>query len=610
MKKLHYFTHRYIDWVIRLGRLRFSLLGLVIVAVLALSVQVFLSLLINNSIRWRDILRSVALGLCTAPFVIYFFTLLVERLERSRVTLSNTVASLRKEVSERMLAEQKLSEALSHLEKNNRDKMTLMATISHELRTPLNGIIGLSRILLDDPLTEQQRNYLRTINLSASSLGYIFSDIIDLEKIDSQRIELNRQPTDFPTLLNDIDNFGHLMARQKNLNFHFYCDENLPQGLWLDRARLCQVLWNLISNAVKFTDSGDISLKLQNLGEDQYLFTIKDSGCGIAPEEQNAVFEMYYQGKDNQHRAAGSGIGLAISKNLAQLMQGDLEVESELGKGATFNFRFYAAPATLPETVINQPISALAVLLVEDVELNIIVAKTTLEKLGHQVDVARNGQEAISLFEQKDYDLLLLDIKLPDMSGFEIAQYLRHRYEQGIYDYLPPLIAFTANVMQSEEEYHAQGMDGVLRKPLSISELQQCLRQFFDDVDDSFTETPALQANPYINTSLIDILGKKQSLKNLQLFKEEMPHYLADLKQTYQAYLDGQKTAADVADIAHKIKGACASMGLIRLQELAELAQHSETPTWANSISIWVTTMEYHWLQDAQILQDYLEEMP
>ena len=219
MKNLKYFARRYVDWVIRLGRVRFSLLGLVILAVLALSAQILLSFFITNQIDWRDVVRSIIFGLFTAPFVIYFFTLLVEQLERSRLDLSKTVSRLQNEISERIQAEQKLSIALNNLEKSNRDKGTLLATISHELRTPLNGIIGLSRILLDDQLSAQQRNYLKTINISAVSLGYIFSDIIDLDKFDTQRLELNFQPTDLNSLLNDIQNFAILMSEPKNLQF-------------------------------------------------------------------------------------------------------------------------------------------------------------------------------------------------------------------------------------------------------------------------------------------------------------------------------------------------------------------------------------------------------
>ncbi|HHF3713131.1 TPA: histidine kinase dimerization/phospho-acceptor domain-containing protein, partial [Haemophilus influenzae] len=164
MKNFKYFAQSYVDWVIRLGRLRFSLLGVMILAVLALCTQILFSLFIVHQISWVDIFRSVTFGLLTAPFVIYFFTLLVEKLEHSRLDLSSSVNRLENEVAERIAAQKKLSQALEKLEKNSRDKSTLLATISHEFRTPLNGIVGLSQILLDDELDDLQRNYLKTIN--------------------------------------------------------------------------------------------------------------------------------------------------------------------------------------------------------------------------------------------------------------------------------------------------------------------------------------------------------------------------------------------------------------------------------------------------------------
>ncbi len=324
MKNFRYFAQRYVDWVIRLGRVRFSLLGIAILAILALCIQILLSTLFSDGIHWSDIVRSITFGLFTAPFVIYFFTLLVERLERSRLELSKTLA---------------------RLEKNNRDKSTLLATISHELRTPLNGIIGLSRILLDDKLTEQQQNYLNTINLSAVSLGHIFSDIIDLDKIDSKRIELNIQPCDFHSLLNDFYNFGTLMAEQKGLKFSLNRMKIYLIGFISTVLVISQILWNLIGNAVKFTDKGEVILTVQKIQDNQYQFSVTDTGAGIAPCELDKIFTMYYQVKDNIHRSAGSGIGLAISKNLAQLMQGDLTVESELDKGSTFYLTIIADKA-------------------------------------------------------------------------------------------------------------------------------------------------------------------------------------------------------------------------------------------------------------------------
>lgn len=609
MKNLKYFAQRYVDWVIKLGRVRFSLLGLVILAIFALSAQILLSLFITNRIEWMDLVRSIIFGLFTAPFVIYFFTLLVEQLERSRLDLSKTVGRLQNEVSERIQAEKNLSIALDKLEKNNRDKGTLLATISHELRTPLNGIIGLSRILLDDQLSAQQRNYLKTINISAVSLGHIFSDIIDLDKLDTKRLELNLKPTDLNALLNDIRNFAVLMAEPKNLSFSLEIESPLPELLYLDRARLSQILWNLLSNAMKFTEKGSVTLKVSVPEEGVYQFSVADTGSGIAQCELDNIFKMYYQVKENTNRSSGSGIGLAVSKNLAQLMNGDLSVESAVGKGSIFNLIIRAD--TVETTINHTPVQPLhlSVLLVEDIELNVIVAKSVLEKLGHHVDVAMNGKEAISLFERNIYDIVLLDIKLPDMSGFDIADYLRKKYEDGIYDFLPPLVAFTANVMQSEEDYQAKGMDGVLRKPLSLDELRQCFYRFFpEEADYSAAESLGQSGAKHntLNVELIYLLGKTQMGENLQLFKQTMPNYLNELHQAFRAYQKNHYLAQQVADLAHKIKGAAASLGLLTIQEWAEKMQHNETEDWNWCIELWLNQLDESWENNVKELENYL----
>ncbi|OOF88138.1 ATP-binding protein [Rodentibacter ratti] len=607
MKNFKHFAQRYVDWVIKLGRVRFSLLGLFILAVLALGAQTLLSLFITNQIDWMVLVRSIIFGLFTAPFVIYFLTLLVEQLERSRRDLSKTVLRLRNEVSERTIAEKKLSIALDNLEKHNREKSSLLATISHELRTPLNGIIGLSHILLDDQLSEQQRNYLKTINLSAVNLGYIFSDIIDLDKFDTQRLELNFEPINLNELLNDIQNFAILMVEPKNLKFVLEIEPNLPDLLYLDRARLSQILLNLIGNAVKFTEKGTVKLSVHALEKNIYRFRVSDTGRGIAECELDNIFKMYYRVKENTNRSSGSGIGLAISKNLALLMKGDIKVESQLGIGSTFDLTIYAEEAQpIHNYEPTQPLN-LSVLLVEDIELNVLVAKNVLEKLGHHVDVAMNGKDAIKLFERNTYDIILLDIKLPDMSGFDIASHLRKKYEDGVYDFLPPLVAFTANVMQSEEEYQSKGMDTVLRKPLVLEDLKRCFYHFFGEENIEFNVVEKQSSHPSLNLEQIELLGKTQTEQNLILFKQMMPEYLQELNEAFKVYSLDNSTAQNVANVAHKIKGAAGSIGLVTLQQLAEKMQCNQESDWKDNIENWLNELSTHWQTNVKELEDYLK---
>ncbi|MGC6406155.1 ATP-binding protein [Bisgaard Taxon 45] len=614
MKNIKYFTQKYVDWVIRLGRLRFSILGVIVLAILALCTQALLSLFIVGAVYWVDMMRSIVFGLISAPFVIYFFTVLVEKLERSRQELKQLVDNLRNEVSERVLAEKKLSVALDNIEKTSRDKTRLMATISHELRTPLNGIIGLSRILLDEELTDVQQTYLKTIHVSAISLGHIFSDIIDLEKIDARRIELNVKEVELSSFLNDISNVASLLAQQKKLAFQLLTDKNLPNWFMTDYARLSQILWNLIGNAVKFTQQGQITLNVKRVSAHQIAFSVSDTGIGIPENELSRVFDMYYQVQSSGHKPLGSGIGLAISKTIAQLMGGDLYATSEIGKGACFTLMLPVKEVEKPVHIQTQIPSTLHILLVEDIEVNVVVAKSVLEKLGYVVDVAMTGQQAIEKFEQQYYDLLLLDIQLPDMSGFSVAQYLREGYEHGRYDFLPPLIALTANVMHDKKEYHEQGMDDVLRKPLSIDELTACLVDYFGHDVSLPLETPvppsttldATRFDIHMLSELIEMLGVDFVLKNLVLFKETMPEYMQALITAYSAYQLDESRKADVLSCAHKIKGAAASVGLKRIQQIAAQAQDPALQEWRVNIHDWIQQLTQYWLLDVEALEYYL----
>ncbi|MFH7095891.1 ATP-binding protein, partial [Klebsiella pneumoniae] len=258
----------------------------------------------------------------------------------------------------------------------------------------------------------------------------------------------------------------------------------LPQKVIPDGTRLRQILWNLISNAVKFTpQGGGVNVRVRYDEGDILHFEVEDSGIGIPEAEQDKIFAMYYQVKDSHggKPATGTGIGLAVSRRLARNMGGDISVTSQPGKGATFTLTVHA-PAiaeevedTLAED--DMPLPALNVLLVEDIELNVIVARSVLEKLGNSVDVAMTGKAALEMFEPGEYDLVLLDIQLPDMTGLDISRELKQRFAA---DELPPLVALTANVLKNKKEYLDAGMDDVLSKPLSVPALTAMIKKFGD----------------------------------------------------------------------------------------------------------------------------------
>ncbi|MWR43043.1 aerobic respiration two-component sensor histidine kinase ArcB, partial [Escherichia coli] len=217
------------------------------------------------------------------------------------------------------------------LERASRDKTTFISTISHELRTPLNGIVGLSRILLDTELTAEQEKYLKTIHVSAVTLGNIFNDIIDMDKMERRKVQLDNQPVDFTSFLADLENLSALQAQQKGLRFNLEPTLPLPHQVITDGTRLRQILWNLISNAVKFTQQGQVTVRVRYDEGDMLHFEVEDSGIGIPQDELDKIFAMYYQVKDSHggKPATGTGIGLAVSRRLAKNMGGDITVTSE-----------------------------------------------------------------------------------------------------------------------------------------------------------------------------------------------------------------------------------------------------------------------------------------
>ncbi|MCS3433230.1 aerobic respiration two-component sensor histidine kinase ArcB [Klebsiella sp. BIGb0407] len=498
------------------------------------------------------------------------------------------------------------------LERASRDKTTFISTISHELRTPLNGIVGLSRILLDTELTEEQTNYLKTIHVSAITLGNIFNDIIDMDKLERHKVQLDNQPIDFTSFQAELENLSGLQAQQKGLTFVMEPELPVPHKVVTDGTRLRQILWNLISNAVKFTPKGgQVTVRIRYEANQNLCFEVQDSGIGIPEDEQDKIFAMYYQVKD-QHGgkpATGTGIGLAVSRRLAKSMGGDITVSSTPGEGSVFVLKVQA-PSVAEEVEDtlddDMPLPALHVLLVEDIELNVVVARSVLEKLGNSVDIAMTGKEALEMFEPGEYDLVLLDIQLPDMTGMDISRVLNQRFTK---DSLPPLVALTANVLKDKKEYLDAGMDDVLSKPLAVPALMSIIRKYWDSQDPEETEVPvattadsqqALLDIPMLE-QYIDLVGPKIIIDGLTMFEKMMPGYLE--------ILDSNMTARDdkgVVEEGHKIKGAAGSVGLRHLQQIAQQIQSPDLPAWSDNVGEWIEQLKHEWQHDVDVLKAWV----
>ena len=501
------------------------------------------------------------------------------------------------------------------LEQASRDKTTFISTISHELRTPLNGIVGLSRMLLDSPLNEEQRHQMQTINVSAITLGNIFSDIIDMDKFDRRKLELFPSSLNFGDFIAEIESISALMASQKGLRFDMERLSELPLSIDIDATRLRQVLWNLISNAMKFTKEGGVvvSVSSEVVGEVAHItIEVEDSGIGIPASELDKIFAMYYQvksGEDNLH-AVGTGIGLAVSKQLINMMKGDIQVSSEEGFGSTFVISIEAplSKVVAKDELLKSP--ELNIFMVEDIELNITVARSLLESMGHEVSVAMSGSEAIEMFDPEIYDLVFLDIQLPDMTGFDIAHYFRKHYAT-----LPPLIALTANVLKNKQEYLEKGMDDAISKPLSVVAVEEVIANFTTGgLHKSFVNSSVIDdaecADIYSRILDVDMLeayvniaGVEPMKESIKMFEGMMPDYLKILDSNMVAkHQDG------IVSEAHKIKGAAGSIGLKHIQLVANKAQSPNLPAWWENINDWVEEIKNEYDNDIAILRQWLAQ--
>ncbi|MGO1617613.1 MAG: aerobic respiration two-component sensor histidine kinase ArcB [Oceanisphaera sp.] len=520
------------------------------------------------------------------------------------------------------------------LEKASRDKTTFISTISHELRTPLNGIVGLSRILLATRLDKSQHQHMKTIHFSAVTLGNIFNDIIDLDKFDRSRLELALEPMDFPGFLDDLESLTRLQAEQKGLYLHFDRDGDIPDWILADGTRLRQVLWNLVGNAVKFTDEGGVTIRCMAdelmPGEVTLRFDIEDTGIGIPQSLQKEIFSLYFQVEGDKY-ATGTGIGLAVSKQLVDAMNGTIELDSEPNEGSCFSVTINALRASAPvDDPIVAHLPALSMLLVEDVELNVTVACALLEKLGHKVTVARDGGEALAWLAKVDFDLVFLDIQLPDMTGFDIAAHLRNEAKATAKP-LPPLVALTANVISDKQEYLAKGMDDAISKPLSSKAIKGVLARFFAHRPQRLSRQalPATSAVPPTNTveatpvaatdtqlhndedlildtvfltDYVDTVGAAILLSSVDMLDDMACDYLNKLNEFV-----ANKDQANIVDEAHKIKGAAGSVGLKRAQQLAQQIQSPDTADWWQQLDDWVAALNHHLSPDLAVLRLWLE---
>ncbi len=400
-------------------------------------------------------------------------------------------------ITERKKHEIELRKAKELAEAGTRAKSEFLANVSHEIRTPMYGIIGMSEILGQTPLSEEQRQHLQAIENSAGSLLSLINDVLDFSKIEAGRLDLEIIDFNLRDVLKDVENILITRSDEKGLEFRIFADESIPEYLRGDPYRLKQIILNLTNNAVKFTEKGRVHVFIHRDEEDNDEITLKfeveDTGIGISKKGRRLLFREFSQIDNSTTRKyGGTGLGLSISKRLTEMMGGKIGVESQLGKGSVFWFTAKFEKTKTSEKslwpmeqedkkdFLAKIEKDLSVLLVEDNLINQKIARFNLEKVGYKVDVANNGKEAVAKYKNGAYDLILMDILMPVMNGIKAAEKIRAlEAEQNLKNNTHkhvPIVALTANAMKRDrEECLGAGMDAYISKPFKQKELVELL---------------------------------------------------------------------------------------------------------------------------------------
>jgi len=405
----------------------------------------------------------------------------------SEGNVTGAIESVRN-ITDSKKAQKALRKAKDDAEAAARTKSEFLANMSHEIRTPLNAIIGMTGILLDTPLQPEQKDCLETVRSSGDVLISVINNILDFSKMEEGKREIEKHPFELSKCIEEVMNLLTPTAAEKYILFYYHIDANVPKMLLGDATSISQVLINLLGNAIKFTDSGEVSVHVSSdgrvNGKTKLFFSVRDTGIGIPQDRMSSLFQSFSQvDMSTTRKYGGTGLGLAISKKLVQLMGGTIWAKSEICKGSTFSFTIRADEAT-PEQCLQmqerpqevnrqQYISCnLKLLVAEDNLVNQKVVLLMLRKLGLGADVAANGREVLRALERQNYDVVLMDVQMPEMDGFEAAKAIRERWRNGS----PRIIAVTAHALEGDRNRCiGAGMDDYISKPVRLEELAGAL---------------------------------------------------------------------------------------------------------------------------------------
>lgn len=487
------------------------------------------------------------------------------------------------DITSRKKTETDLRKAMAEAESANSSKSLFLAKMSHEIRTPLNAVIGLSKLMKETPLNPEQKKFNDKLIMSGENLLGIINEILDFSKIEAGKIDLESVPFNVHDMIKRVYSYIEHTAEEKMITLTTRVDPGIPAALVGDPVRIQQILTNLVSNAIKFTHTGGVEMSAQliklSVNKASLLFAVTDTGIGISEENLKNIFERFRQEDESVTRVyGGTGLGLAISKQLVELMAGELQVESEKGKGSRFFFtlEFQTTDETVlqqvPEKVkiVPRRLENKKILIVEDNEFNQFIVKSIIEKWGATTEIAENGVIAVERLRQTNYDIVLMDMQMPVMDGVTATRIIRDEISKGV-----PIIALTANVTKEAiQRAYDVGMNEYITKPFNEEDLYIKLLKAVGivpefivkgaDSSDSVSSDIQTEEIHFDLTKLSRFLGNNEEQVHLMIdkFLQYIPEYYQALLQAYK-----EDDFEEIVLTSHKIKS---SLDLIATQSIRD----------------------------------------
>jgi PAS domain S-box-containing protein len=508
-------------------------------------------------------------------------------------------ASIR-DISSQKSIEKALKEAIIKSENAVKSKQQFLSNMSHEIRTPMNAIIGFTKVILNTELTNKQREYLTAIKTSGDTLIVLINDILDLAKVDSGKLIFEKTPFKLSVSIKTMLHLFETKILEKNLELIVNYDSSIPEVIMGDVVRLHQIIINLVSNAIKFTSDGSITIEVKTLSNNEDFITIEfsvsDTGIGIEKNNIDKIFENFQQAHSQTSRIyGGTGLGLAIVKQLVEAQGGSISVQSEENKGSVFSFILQfdkAHGATVLDIdaveLVDYSINGTRVLVVEDVELNQLLMKTLLDDFGFECDIVANGKIAIEALENKQYDIILMDIQMPVMNGFQATDYIRNVLKLNL-----PIIALTADVTTVDlEKCKTFGMNDFVAKPVDDRKLFNKIISLLKKSKSSITASK-IEEHPdseyqYIDMTYLNMITKSNSklkIEMINLYLKQTPLLINSLSKSYN-----EKNFDTLKASIHKLLPSFSIVGID--DKYLELAKKIENNINSSQLKNWIKKLE------------------